>query len=65
MSHAISNESPKNPSSAALWAILIFIFLLIGAINFVQSFGENDEHSETPHTEQPSGHQVPAEAAHH
>lgn len=58
MSHAVSNEPVKNSSAAAFWAILIFIGLLIGAINFVHiESNSSEEHESTE-----AVHHAPAEA---
>lgn len=37
MSHAVQTEKPNVSSSAALWAVLIFVGLIVAAINFVQA----------------------------
>lgn len=44
MSHAAQPEKPNVSSSAALWAAVIFVGLLIAAINFVQAESKSEGH---------------------
>jgi hypothetical protein len=46
MSHGVQTEKPNTSSSAALWAVLIFVGLIIAAINFVQSESKSEGHGE-------------------
>lgn len=71
MSHAVQTEKTNVPSSAALWAVLIFIGLLVAAINFVQAESKSEghgnhgaateQHNGAGH-EEASGEHVPAES---
>ena len=44
MSHAVQPDKPNIPSSAAFWAVLIFVGLLVGAINFVKAMSSDEGH---------------------
>jgi hypothetical protein len=44
MSHAAPTEKPNISSSAALWSVLIFVGLIIAAINFVQAESKSEGH---------------------
>lgn len=44
MSHGAQTEKPNISSSAALWSVLIFVGLIIAAINFVQSESNSEGH---------------------
>ncbi len=62
MSHPVQVETPNSSSSAAFWACLIFVGLLVGAINFTRIMGESHgSHGthDTEHVEEghhPAGH---------
>lgn len=60
MSHGVQTEKPNTSSSAALWAVLIFVGLIIAAINFVQSESKSEGHGEhgaaTEHHDAAAGH---------
>jgi hypothetical protein len=60
MSHGVQTEKPNTSSSAALWAVLIFVGLIIAAINFVQAESKSEGHGEhgaaTEHHDAPAGH---------
>lgn len=66
MSHGVQTEKPNVSSSAALWAVLIFVGLIIAAINFVQAESKGEGHggheAATEHHEAGAGHE--AEASH-
>jgi hypothetical protein len=76
MSHGVQTEKTNVPSSSALWAVLIFVGLIIAAINFVQAentgeghggHGEAIEHHEAgadhEAIEGQAGHEATTEAA--
>lgn len=44
MSHAVQPEKPNVSSSAALWSVLIFVGLIVAAINFVQAESKSEGH---------------------
>lgn len=44
MSHGVQTEKTNVPSSSALWAVLIFVGLIIAAINFVQAESKDEGH---------------------
>ena len=44
MSHSVQSDKPNISSSAALWAVLIFVGLLVGAINFVKAMSHDEDH---------------------
>ena len=44
MSHGVQTEKPNISSSAALWSVLIFVGLIIAAINFVRSENSSEGH---------------------
>ncbi|WP_118950860.1 hypothetical protein [Taibaiella helva] len=44
MSHPVQAEKPNISSASALWATLIFVGLLIAAINFVQAESKSEGH---------------------
>lgn len=44
MSHPVQAEKPNISSSSALWATLIFVGLIIAAINFVQAESNSEGH---------------------
>lgn len=46
MSHSVPTEKTNIPSSSALWAVLIFIGLIIAAVNFVQAENKDEGHGE-------------------
>jgi len=61
MSHPVQVATPNTSSSAAFWFCLIFVGLLVGAINFVRIMGEDSGHHGahgTEHVEEhsPAGH---------
>lgn len=63
MSHSVQVETPNTSSNAAFWFCLIFVGLLVGAINFVRIMGEDTGHHGahgTEHVEEqhPAGHQA-------
>lgn len=43
MSHSVPTEKTNIPSSSALWAVLIFVGLIIAAVNFVQAENKPEE----------------------
>jgi hypothetical protein len=43
MSHAVQSDKPNIPSSAAFWSVLIFVGLIIAAVNFTRVMGSHDE----------------------
>lgn len=53
MSHSVPTEKTNIPSSSALWAVLIFIGLILAAINFVKAENSGEGHGEatTEHVE--------------
>lgn len=51
MSHSVQNEKPNLSSSSALWAALIFVGLILSAVNFVKAQGESDDHGHGAATE--------------
>lgn len=66
MSHSVPTEKTNVPSSSALWAVLIFMGLIIAAINFVQAENKDEghgEHAATEHVEHTAGatHEAAAE----
>ncbi len=59
MSHAVQTEKPNLPSSAAFWAVLIFVGLIIGYINFVKSMSHDEGHgTTTEHHAGEGGHEA-------
>lgn len=61
MSHGVQTEKPNISSSAAMWAVLIFVGLIIAAINFVQAESKGEEHGHgaaTEHHEAGAGHEA-------
>lgn len=46
MSHSVPTEKTNIPSSSALWAVLIFIGLIVAAVNFVQAENKDEGHGE-------------------
>ena len=46
MSHSVPTEKTNVPSSSALWAVLIFIGLILAAINFVKAESGSEAHGE-------------------
>ena len=69
MSHSVPTEKTNIPSSSALWAALIFVGLLIAAINFVQAESKGEGHGEhgaaTEHAEGAAHHEAPAPGEEH
>lgn len=65
MSHGVQTEKPNVSSSAALWAVLIFVGLIIAAINFVQAESKSEGHgghgAATEHHESAAGHEAATE----
>lgn len=59
MSHSAPTEKTNIPSSSALWAVLIFIGLILAAVNFVkaESTGEGHGEAATEHTEATPAHE--------
>jgi len=68
MSHSVPTEKTNIPSSSALWAVIIFVGLIIAAINFVQAESKGEGHGEhgaaTEHVEGAANHEAPAGEAH-
>lgn len=68
MSHSVPTEKTNIPSSSALWAVIIFVGLIIAAINFVQAESKGEGHgghgAATEHAEGAAGHEAPAGEAH-
>lgn len=69
MSHSVPTEKTNVPSSSALWATLIFVGLIIAAINFVQAeskseHGHGEHGTATEHVEGVANHETPAGEAH-
>lgn len=62
MSHSVPTEKTNIPSSSALWAALIFVGLLIAAINFVKAESADEGHGEHHGA---ATEQVEGAAAHH
>jgi hypothetical protein len=62
MSHGVQTEKPNTSSSAALWAVLIFVGLIIAAINFVKAESNGEGHGEhgaaTEHHYATGGHEA-------
>lgn len=62
MSHGVQTEKPNTSSSAALWATLIFVGLIIAAINFVQAESKSEGHgghgAATEHHDAAAGHEA-------
>lgn len=62
MSHGVQTEKPNVSSSAALWAVLIFVGLIIAAINFVQAESKGEGHgahgAATEHHDAAAGHEA-------
>ncbi len=70
MSHAVASEKPNASSSAAFWAVLIFVGLIIGFINFVQVMSHDEGHggghgTTTEHQAPGADHATHGEEAHH
>ena len=61
MSHSVPTEKTNIPSSSALWAVLIFVGLIIAAINFVQAENKPEE----GHGEHGAATEHVSGAAHH
>lgn len=61
MSHSVPTEKTNIPSSSALWAVLIFVGLIIAAINFVQAENKPEE----GHGEHGAATEHAGGAAHH
>jgi hypothetical protein len=68
MSHSVPTEKTNIPSSSALWAVIIFVGLIIAAINFVQAENKGEEHGEhgaaTEHVEGVANHEAPVSEEH-
>lgn len=69
MSHSVPTEKTNVPSSSALWAILIFVGLIIAAINFVQAeskseHGHGEHGAATEHVEGAAHHEATTGEAH-
>jgi hypothetical protein len=46
MSHSVPTEKTNVPSSSALWAVLIFIGLILAAVNFIKAENSGEGHGE-------------------
>lgn len=57
--HAPVQDKPNMPSTAAIFTFLIFVMLIVGALNFIQSMSHHTEgeHVEAMHNESASEHQ--------
>lgn len=67
--HVVEKEKPNVSSSAAAWATLIFVGLIIAAINFVQAESNSEGHggghgAKTEHHEAGAGHEAAGHEAH-
>lgn len=67
MSHPVHVERPNESSSAAFWATMILIGLIIGAINFVRVMSHDEGHGTEHHQAhgQDNGHGAHTPAAPH
>ncbi len=58
MSHAVQTEKPNVSSSAALWSVLIFVGLIVAAINFVQAESKSEGHGGHGAAHHAEGHEA-------
>jgi hypothetical protein len=70
MSHSVPTEKTNIPSSSALWAVIIFVGLIIAAINFVQAeskseHGHGEHGAATEHAGSAEGHGHGTKEEHH
>ena len=54
MSHSVPTEKTNIPSSSALWAVLIFIGLILAAVNFVKAENSGEGEAAKEHVEAPA-----------